>query len=130
MTGKPKDFLWCFLVGGCVGVVGEVIFSLLLAANVPYGVAIDLMLFILGVIGTILTVFNCYQPLEGLSGMGAISPFSGCITNIAETMSKSLSEGKSYSRAVVDALKGPLYIFGFGIMVCFIMSAGLTFISH
>ncbi len=63
------DYLWAFLVGGLICVIGQFIFDLTV-----FTMGHVMVLFV--VLGSILTGFGLYEPLVKLAGAGASIPVS------------------------------------------------------
>jgi stage V sporulation protein AE len=80
------DYVWAFLVGGAICLIGQVLIDLtkLSAARI-------LVLFV--VAGVALTAFGVYAPLVEFAGAGATVPLTGFGYLLAEGVRKSVETG-------------------------------------
>ena len=79
-----KKIASTFIVGGMIGVIGQVLFTFYISVLGPDSPLMGAFLLVsMGLIGGILFVFGIYQKLEETSGFGAMLPFSGFATAIS-----------------------------------------------
>ena len=119
---KIKGYAGAFVVGGGIGVVGQLFLNLYLAAGLSMLAAVYGMILTLAVLGVILTLTGVYQKLTGLGGMGAMMPMSGLSGGIAETVMGLYKNGASMWEALAGGMKAPAQIFGVGIAVALVLS--------
>ena len=91
---KITDYLWAFLVGGGICVIGQLLISLtrLTPARI-------LVLFV--TLGVLLTAFGIYEPLVEFAGCGATVPLTG----FGYSLAKGAMEGAGES-GVLGAFTG------------------------
>ena len=79
------DFIWAFLVGGAICVVGQLLISLtrLTPARI-------LVLFV--TMGVVLTALGLYEPLVELAGAGATVPLTGFGYSLAKGAMEAVKE--------------------------------------
>ena len=119
MTGRKRDFIYAFIVGGLLSIAAQLIFTLL-QGFVPPATATVLMLACCATIGMVLAWAGVYGEMERIAGFGAILPFSGLAAGIVHAVSASVQEGNSLPRVIWDGLKGPVFVFGTGIVFTFL----------
>jgi len=118
MSGKPKDFLGAFIVGGAIGVVGQLFSMLYTYLGVPPALTAILMLASISLISSILYVLGLYGKITFFGGIGAMMPFCGLPPSISMVFSQQLAEGKPLGRAVWASLKTAALIFAIGYAFC------------
>lgn len=79
------DYLWCFLCGGLLCAVGQVLIDLtkLTPARILTGYVVA---------GVILQAVGLYQPLVDWAGAGAIVPLTGFGYSLAKGVAKAVGE--------------------------------------
>ena len=79
------DYLWCFLCGGLLCAVGQVLIDLtkLTPARILSGYV---------VVGVILQAIGVYQPLVDWAGAGATVPLTGFGYSLAKGVAKAVEE--------------------------------------
>jgi len=118
MSGKPKDFLGAFIVGGAIGVVGQLFSMLYTNLGLPPALTAIFMLASISVISSILDILGLYGKITFFGGIGAMMPFCGLPPSISMVFSQQLDEGKPLGRAVWAALKAAAIIFAIGYVFC------------
>ena len=80
-----QKYIWCFVIGGLICVVGQILIdkTKLTSARI-------LVLFVTA--GAILTGLNLYQPIVELGGAGATVPLTGFGYNLAKGAIKGIHE--------------------------------------
>lgn len=102
--GIWMEYLWAFLVGGTICLIGQILLDAtkLTAPRV-------LVLFVVS--GVVLEALGLYQPLVDLAGSGATVPLPGFGYNLA----KGAMEGAQ--KGFLEALTGPLTATAAGVAV-------------
>ena len=79
------DYLWCFLCGGLLCLIGQVLIDLtkLTPARILTGYVVA---------GVILQALGLYQPLVDWGGAGATVPLTGCGYSLAKGVAKAVGE--------------------------------------
>ena len=79
------DYLWCFLCGGLLCLIGQVLFDLtkLTPARILTGYVVA---------GVILQALGLYQPLVDWGGAGATVPLTGFGYSLAKGVAKAVGE--------------------------------------
>ncbi len=98
------------------------VFEFLLFLGVDFSMSITLMLAIMAAVSGVFTVFVQYQKLEGLSGFGAMLPFTGFSAAIVEFTAAALDKGDKFVPAANKGLHAAYIIFGVGFPVAFIIA--------
>lgn len=130
MTGKRIDIFWAFIIGGCLSVVAEAIWWIIVATGLPVeSWAVTVMLITFGVIGMILTYFNIMQKLVAKGGFGAFLPFMSLPCSIILDYTGARHQGKSIGQSTAIGLKGPAFVFGTGVPVTAVICAITYFIK-
>jgi hypothetical protein len=120
MSGKPKDYLWAFIIGGLLSVLCEGVLLALRMIGVPYGLSLTLAMAIMAAFGFVATIAGVYEKWEALGGMGLWLPFTCLPAVIIEITGAQLAEGKSFREAAFTGLRGCFWIFGLGVPFCMI----------
>lgn len=118
---SPLVFLWAFLVGGCLGVVAELIFRLLLLIGCPADAVIVAMLAVVAFLGMLTTYLGLYDKLA-FAGFGSILPFCGMTNFMTNIVAGSLAEGKSLRQACWAGVKIPTLVFAFSIPLAVVLA--------
>lgn len=120
MNGEiPKRLAGAFLVGGCLGLAGQVFYALWQAVlGADAALAMPAALVTLGVVGGTLYVFGAYQKIEKIGAIGAAMPFSGLVSAVAGMF----IEG-SRDRGAVGGIAGGLKIFAYVLGVGSLLAA-------
>ncbi|MFA6808806.1 MAG: SpoVA/SpoVAEb family sporulation membrane protein [Eubacteriales bacterium] len=122
-----KNLLNTFIVGGVLGVLGQVLFTIyigLLGPDSP--MLITLLLVSMGLIGAILFTLGLYQKLEAVAGFGAILPFSGLAAAIAGAIVRTRSAGEPIGKAIKSGLMLVVIVVGIGS----VLSIGVGVITY
>ncbi len=122
MSGKPKDYLWAFIIGGLFGVLAEGLLALGAWLGIPYGLSITLTMAVIGLFGFFTTIPGLYEKWEAMGGMGGFLPFSGLVSVVVEQTGARLAAGDDLKRAALAGLKGPFLIFGVGVPFCMLLA--------
>jgi len=122
MSGKSRDFLGAFIVGGAIGVVGQLLVTLYTALGAPPALVPVLMLASISIISTILDIFGIYGKITFFGGVGAMLPFCGLPPSISMAARAQLGEGKSFVSAIWPSLKPAAIIFSIGYVFCIILA--------
>ena len=79
------DYLWCFLCGGLLCLIGQVLIDLtkLTPARILTGYVVA---------GVILQALGLYQPLVDWGGAGATVPLTGFVYSLAKGVAKAVGE--------------------------------------
>ena len=90
------DYLWCFLCGGLLCLIGQVLIDLtkLTPARILTGYVVA---------GVILQALGLYQPLVDWGGAGATVPLTGFGYSLAKGVAKAVAE-----KGILGALTGGL----------------------
>ena len=96
ITGKWKNALLAFLGGGCVALIGQAIYDLLISVNVDSKDALSLMLVAIIGISAILTGFGVFDKIAQHIGAGSFIPISGFSNALTSAALESKSEGLIY----------------------------------
>ena len=120
-TEKLKGYLGAFVVGGCIGVTGQIIMEIYLYLGLSPLTSMQLMVFTIAVIGSVLTIFGVYQKLTDIGGMGAMMPMSGLAGGITVVLMDLRKKGFSKADAVAGSVRAPVKIFAAGIAVALLL---------
>lgn len=110
---RGKTWGLCFLVGGLYGVLGQVIYNIVLpvvgAANTS---AVTLLL--LGVVAIVMYIPGIHQKIAAVSGFGSILPFNGFACGVADAYEAGASAGGAGAgvKAVVKMFVGVVIVGG------------------
>ena len=87
------DYLWCFLCGGLLCAVGQVLIDLtkLTPARILSGYVVA---------GVILQAVGVYQPLVDWAGAGATVPLTGFGYSLAKGVAKAVEEFQEWQRSI------------------------------
>jgi stage V sporulation protein AE len=111
------NYLWAFLIGGLLCVIGEIliVYTKLTPARIltSYVVA-----------GVILGAFNLYRPLIDFAGAGATVPLTGFGNTLAQGTKESIRE-----EGALGILTGPLSSASVGITVALVCGLVVAFIT-
>jgi len=104
MDGPWMDYLWAFLVGGGICLMGQILLDAtkLTAPRV-------LVIFVVS--GVVLQALGLYEPLVKLAGNGATTPLPGFGYNLAKGAMEGAKEG------FLEAITGPVKSTAAGITV-------------
>lgn len=87
---KIKNMLIAFIVGGFVGMLGQIIVTILQKNNIPYKDATSIMIVLLIFIASLFTALGTFDNLVSKAKCGLIVP----ITGFAHAMTSSMLEYK------------------------------------
>lgn len=89
-----KRMLLAFLVGGSIGMIGEILFQLYFKVfNLDKETALSLMSITLIVVASIMTGLGIYDKLGQIAGAGTILPITGFSNSMTSAALESKSEG-------------------------------------
>lgn len=118
MKNELRSLGGAFLVGGCFGILMELLLLLFLKLNLPYAGSIMASLAVVGLLGSLLYVFGLYQKLEKFGGCGSYLPFSGFAAGTASMIIGMHCDGVPLKKAIFTTLKIMLIF----IMICIAVS--------
>ena len=106
--GGLMDYVWAFVVGGAICVVGQLLlsFTRMTAARI-------LVLFV--TLGVVLTALGIYEPLVEFAGAGATIPLTG----FGYSLGKGAIEG-AMEKGVLGAVTGGVIATAAGIAAAFV----------
>lgn len=93
---KFKRALLAFIGGGCVALLGQLIYDLLILAKIESKDALSLMLVSIIAISAILTGFGVFDKIAQHIGAGSFIPISGFSNALTSAALESKSEGLIY----------------------------------
>lgn len=115
-----RPLVGAFVVGGLLGLLGQVFMALFGAMGVPPQFVAPLVLVSMGLVGCGLFIANIYQKIEKIGGFGAMLPFSGFDAAIAGVSSAARTQ--SGTAAAVKAGVGLFFsVAGVGIVVSIVV---------
>lgn len=120
MDKTQNTYLWAFLLGGAAALIAEIILTVFRQTSLPIPIGILIMLAIMAFIGFILDITGVYKSLAMLAGMGAILPFYALPTAVSMATSMALTEGASIPKAILEGIKGTVFIFGISGIFCLV----------
>lgn len=111
------EYLWAFIVGGAICVVGQIMMD-------ATKLTAPRVLVILVVAGVILEAFQLYQPLVDLAGTGARVPLPGFGYSLAKGAMEGASEGLlgAVSGGLKAAAGGIAIAIGWGYLMALIFN--------
>jgi len=111
------DYVWCFVIGGALCAVAQILIDK--TALTPARILVSYV-----VTGVFLGAVGLYEPLVELAGCGATTPLTGFGYLIAHGVRRAVQ-----SRGLIGALTGPLTASAAGITaaLCFSLIAALIF---
>lgn len=115
MDGKlAKRLAGAFLVGGCLGLLGQAFYTLWQAVlGSGAAMAMPAALVSLGIVGGVLYVCDVYQKIEKVGAIGAAMPFSGLVSAVAGMFLQGARE-RGFTGGLCGGLKIFLYVLGVG----------------
>lgn len=128
-AAKLKGYLNAFIIGGIMGVIGNLVMKLYLYLNAPYFIALLLTIYTFGLIGSILTAFGPYGKLCEFAGVGAMLPMSGLAAGVVGGILEHRAAGESRGKAAFRGSIGPLCVFFVGAAVGLIAAVIKTFMG-
>ncbi|MBQ8546404.1 MAG: stage V sporulation protein AE [Clostridia bacterium] len=114
------DYLWAFVIGGCICVVAQILID-----KTKLTPARILVLYVS--LGVVLTAVGLYEPLVKLAGAGATVPLTGFGYAIANGVKKAVDE-----KGLLGAITGGIEATAGGISaaICFGLVMSLVFSSR
>lgn len=119
MKKEFKSLYGAFIIGGCFGILMELLLMLFRVLGLPYSGGIMASLITVGLVGSILYVFGLYQKLEKFGGCGSYLPFSGFAAGTAAMIIGMRCDGIPLKKAIFTTLKMMLIFIIICIAVCF-----------
>lgn len=119
---KIKGYIGAFIVGGIMGVIGQLVVRLLLFLGLEMSDAAPLTVLIFAIIGAILTRLGIYQKLRPLGGAATMLPMSGLAGAVTEGTLALRAEGKPLGKAVAGGAGGPASVFVLGAVVGLVLA--------
>ena len=113
-------YLWCFIVGGLLCVIAQILID-----KTKLTPARILVMYV--VVGAILTAFGLYQPIVDFAGAGATVPLTGFGYSLIKGVEKAVDE-KGVFGILVGGLTGAAA--GITAVMIFSLIAALVFKSH
>lgn len=125
-----KKLLGAFIVGGCFGVIGQIV-MVFVGGIMGSGsnMIVPLTLAIMGIIGVVLFAFGIYQKLLDIGGFGAIMPFCGLAAAVAGEICGIRGSGASLGKAVVGGLKPFVILIVIVTILSALIGTGATLIA-
>ncbi|MDR1515880.1 MAG: SpoVA/SpoVAEb family sporulation membrane protein [Synergistaceae bacterium] len=121
VDSKTRGYVGAFVVGGAIGMIGQVIMDIYIFLEVPY--AVLFMIFTLACAGALLANIGMYQKIAAFGGMGADMPMCGLSAGIAFVIAGARAKGASPGKAVIAGMTAPAIIFGSGSVLALILAA-------
>lgn len=89
-----KNLLWAFLIGGLIGLSGEILFKIFhTTLKLSKENSLSLMSMSLIIISSILTGFGIYDKIGQVAGAGTILPITGFSNSMTSVALESKTEG-------------------------------------
>ncbi len=109
-----KNCLHAFLVGGCICLLGQVIFNVCTTQfHYEEADAMSVCSILLVFLSVLLTGLNLYKPLAKYGGAGALVPITGFANSVAAPTIEYKKEGEVFGKGVkVFTIAGPVILFG------------------
>lgn len=109
-----KNCLHAFLVGGCICLLGQVIFNVCTTQfHYEESDAMSVCSILLVFLSVLLTGLNLYKPLAKYGGAGALVPITGFANSVAAPTIEYKKEGEVFGKGVkVFTIAGPVILFG------------------
>ena len=109
-----KNCLHAFLVGGCICLLGQVIFNVCTTQfHYEEADAMSVCSILLVFLSVLLTGLNLYKPLAKYGGAGALVPITGFANSVAAPAIEYKKEGEVFGKGVkVFTIAGPVILFG------------------
>lgn len=112
-NSKVKNFLWAYLFGGGICVLGQLINNSLLLFNIENNQASTLTTIILIFLGGLLTGLGVYDELAQIAGAGTIVPITGFANAVVSPALEYRQEGYILGTgAQVYSIVGPVLTYG------------------
>ena len=110
-----------FLVGGCIGVVGEALIQLasLFIADATSAMMLGILLF--GFVGVVLILTGVYFKVAEFGGDGAAIPVCGLMFGAATGAAAAEEAGQSRGKAILSGFVGVIKVLGTGYVLAFIL---------
>jgi len=108
-----KKLVGAFVVGGCMGLLGQLLMMLFGAIVGAESILfMPLILISMGVIGAVLFVLGIYQKIEKVGRIGALMSFCGLPTGVAGGICGIRGGGAPLGKAIANGLKPLTIIIG------------------
>ena len=120
MKNELQSLGGAFLVGGCFGILMELLELLFLGLGLPISACIMISLAVVGLLGSILYIFGIYQKLQNFGGCGAFLPFSGFAAGTASMIIGMRCGGAPLKQGILATLKIMLIFIVICMAVCFL----------
>ena len=128
MDGKIKGYIGAFVVGGLIGVVGQLIVDLFGILGIPFPIFILTGIFALAFIAVLLFFAGIHQKIDKVAGMGSAIPISGLSAAVAGIIFGERMGGASIGKAIKTGLAAPVKLFGSAFVVAFILALISVFV--
>ena len=110
---KIKDFLWAFIVGGLICVIGQLLIELFAKLGVGANQIVMLVPSILIFIAAMLTAFKLFDNIAKRAGAGTLVPITGFSNAVASPAIEFKSEGWILGvGANIFKIAGPVIAYG------------------
>lgn len=109
-----KNCLHAFFVGGCICLLGQVIFHVFTTVwHYEEADAMSVCSILLVLLSVLATGLNLYKPLAKFGGAGALVPITGFANSVASPTIEYKKEGEVFGKGVkVFTIAGPVILFG------------------
>ena len=126
---KLKGYLKALIIGGLMGVAGNLVMKLYLYLGASDFIALLLTIYTFGLIGSILTAFGPYGKLCDFAGVGAMLPMSGLAAGVVGGILGHHAAGETRGKAAFHGTIGPLCVFFVGAAVGLIAAVIVVFVA-
>lgn len=125
------SLVWAFLFAGCVGLLGEILNTVLGAvfSSGPAEIAVVLTLLLMGVVGMILVLCGVYQKIEDKAEMGIMGTFVGFVPAAANMFMGLKKETGKSGAAFGKTMGGLCLMILVGCVIALVISAIFWFVA-